>query len=122
MNIRNSAEIHFHQQEQASVYLETTASGLEQEFGEIALMTCFSIRILSNLGVNDTSDTLARYLADSSQGVKEFASGSSTGGFELINYPGYKGRKQFILNMVMNNSQFKFDLAQKPLVIHPVIS
>ncbi len=112
MNIRNSAEIHFHQQEQVSVYLETTASGLEQEFGEIALMTCFSIRILSNLGVNDASDTLARLLLNGPQGVKEFASGSSTGGFELIPYPGYKGRKQFLLNMVMNNSQFKFDLAQ----------
>ena len=72
-------------------------------------MTCFSIRILSNLGVNDTSDKLSQYLVNSSEAVKEFASGKSTGGFELINYPGYKGRKQFILNMVMNNVQFNFD-------------
>ena len=45
MNIRTSAEVHFHQQEQVSVYAETNVSGLEQELGEIALMTCFSIRI-----------------------------------------------------------------------------
>jgi hypothetical protein len=112
MNIRSSFELHFHQQEQVSVYLETTASGLEQELGEIALFTCLSVRILCNLGVNDTSDTLARFLANSSQGVKEFASGTSTGGFELINYPGYKGRKRFTLNLKMSDSEFNFDLAQ----------
>ena len=112
MNIRSSAEIHFHQQEQVSVYFETNASGLEQELGEIALMTCFSIRILSILGVNHASDMLAQYLVNAPQAVEEFVSGS-TGGFELINYPGYKGRRQFILNMVMNDSQFKLDLSQK---------
>src|SRR5271157_1860194 len=112
MSIRNGAEVHFHQQEQVSIYLETTAWGLEQEFGEIALMTCFSIRILSNLGVNDTSDTLARYLLDGPQAVKEFATGSITGGFELIPYPGCKGRKRFKLDMILNQSDFNFQLAQ----------
>jgi hypothetical protein len=112
VNIRNSAEIHFHQQEQVSVYFETNASGVEQEFGEIALMTCFSIRILSNLGVNDASDMLAQFLVNAPRAVEEIVSGGSTGGFELIKYPGYKGRRQFILNMVMNDSQFKLDLSQ----------
>ncbi len=55
---------------------------------------------------------LAQYLVNAPQAVEESVSGS-TGGFELINYPGYKGRRQFILNMVMNDSQFKLDLSQK---------
>jgi len=37
MNIQSNLEINFHQQDEASVFLENTASGKEEKFGEILL-------------------------------------------------------------------------------------
>ena len=34
MNIKSKLEIHFHQQDRGSVFLENTASGEDEKFGE----------------------------------------------------------------------------------------
>ena len=85
----NSAEVHFHQQEQLSVYLESNVNEEQEKIGEIGLFPFFSLRMLANFGVNDTSDSLATLLVNAPEAVPLFASGRTTGGFDLIAYPGH---------------------------------
>lgn len=113
MNITVQAEINFHQQTQISIYLKSTASADEEKLAEVAFFAMYAIRMLSNLGVNETSNSLASLLADGHQVVQVLASGGSTGGFDLIPYPGNQGRKRFFATLTLTDSSVKFDLKAK---------
>ncbi|MCH7989726.1 MAG: hypothetical protein IID46_11350 [Planctomycetes bacterium] len=112
MGLAQNAEIHFHQQEQVSVFLESNVSGDEKKFGEIATATFFAIRMLSNLSVNETSDKLATFLKAPPEAVHLFASRSATGGFQLIPYPGSQGRKRFLAKLRIDDCML-FDVKAK---------
>jgi len=113
MNITEQVEIHFHQQEQVSIYLESTASSNQAKLGEVALCSMYAIRMLSNLGANETSNNLASFLAGGNHVVQAFATGASTGGFDLIPYPGSYGRKRFLAKLTLTDSAVRFDLKPK---------
>lgn len=113
MNVLQNAEIHFHQQEEISVFLESNVSGDDERLGHIALMTLFSIRMMSNLDINATSDDLGRFLVGGAEVVNEFARRSSTGGFQLIPYPGTAGRKVFLAHLYMAGNDTRFDVTSK---------
>jgi len=101
MTIGAKVEIHFHQQEQASVYLESTVSGDQERVAEIALVAVLAIRIFSNLGANETSDNLAKILLNLA-----FMTSAINSGVELIPYPGQQGRKVFVATMQMTSETF----------------
>lgn len=113
MNIFEQAEIHFHQQEQLSVFLESNSSDDIQKAGEIGLLTMFALRMMFNMDVCETTDNLAKFLIGAETAVPAFASGAATGGFQLVPYPGHAGRKQFILKFHLTGGQLKFDLDYK---------
>jgi hypothetical protein len=43
--IELNAEIHFHEQEKASVFLESNCSGDQERFGQIAVFVFFALRM-----------------------------------------------------------------------------
>lgn len=91
----NSAEIHFHQQDTISVYVESTLADDQERIGEIGLLCFYAVRMLSNLGPNATSQNLAAALANVSGGIDVLASPDDPFGFKLISYPGHPGRHSF---------------------------
>ena len=95
------------------MYGETNAIEGGQLLGDIALFTSFSLRMFSNLAVNETSDQLAHYLAQGTDAVRSFAEQRSTGGFTLIPFPGYHGRKKFLSRVTVTDETYRFDLSQK---------
>lgn len=110
MNIIQKAEVHFHQQEQLSVYLESNSTDEFEKVGEIGLLTMFALRQLSNLGTSEEAAKLAKFLCAAGELVAAFASGESPGGFELIPYPGHEGRKRFYATVELHTDQIRFDM------------
>jgi len=114
MDILQSAEIHFHEQEKASVFTENNCVGDAEKFAEIAFFMFYSIRQMSNLGVNQISDSLAAdVLLQLGANIEWFASGKTTGGLQLGPYPGYQGRKRFLAKLHLTDEKARFDLKAK---------
>jgi hypothetical protein len=113
MNIAQNIEIHFHQQNQVSIFHEINVSGDDEKTGEIAGLTLFALRMMSNLGANDTSDSLGSILAGAAEIVPEFAARAATESFQLIQYPGYQGRKRFLATLRMTDDSTRFDMKAK---------
>ena len=105
-----TAEIHFHQHDEVSVFYENDVSDeTEQMRGEIRLFVNFAIRQMSNLGVNQITDTLANQLATVDEVIDSLASGYEAGGVRLVRYAGTPGRKRFFLR----DDGFSFDMKAK---------
>jgi hypothetical protein len=109
-SLRVSVEIHFHEQEKASVFIESNCSDEMLKFGEIGLFSSFCIRQFSNLGVHAVTDQTATMLTTVPEVIQHLASGQVTGGFELVPYPGYKGRKVFEGQFDFTGSGPRFDM------------
>jgi hypothetical protein len=110
MNIFVQAEVHFHQQEQLSVYLESNSCDDAERLGEIGLFTLLALRMMSNLDVCNETDMMAQFLMVAGKVIVPIATGQATGGFQLVPYPGYGGRKQFISKLHLTDEQTRFDL------------
>ena len=93
MNIHQSTSTNFYSPEQVSVSVKSDLSGDEEKLGEIALFSAFTIRMLSNLDVNDTSDLLAGMLVEGRGLVEAFLTGDMKS-FQLVRYPGYPGSRR----------------------------
>jgi hypothetical protein len=106
MIVSAMAEIHFHQQEQASVYMESTGSGNCEIVSEIGLLTVLAIRVFSNLGDDACSSKLAEFLLFLSESLASTA-GTDLGLIEVIPYPGYQGRMLFVATMELTDDTFK---------------
>lgn len=109
----NSVEINFHQQEQMSVYTESSAGSDQEKIGEIGLFSFYALRMLSNLGTNQTSDQLASMLAGAHEIVPLLASGQTTGGFDIVGYPGHPGRHSFIAALQWGGPSPRFNFKTK---------
>src|SRR5271157_3908496 len=68
-------EINFHQQDELSIFQESTLSGFDEEFYEIVAFINYSIRQMSNLGNGEAADTLASTLAAAPSAIDALASG-----------------------------------------------
>ncbi len=103
-------EINFHQQDELSIFQESTLSGSDEEFYEIVAFINYSIRQMSNLGNGEAADMLASTLAAAPSAIDAVASGAPFGGFTMVPYPGSPGRKRFVASLVDGDNQSKFDL------------
>ena len=115
MNISLNVELHFHEQEKVSVYLESNTSGDDETFGEVSLFAMFAIRMISNLGPVDVSDQLATLLTAAPNVICEMASGRVIGGVELVPYAGYPGRKRFLAQFGLDSRGPHFGFQVKGL-------
>ena len=113
MDISQKVEIHFHQQEQLSLFHESNATGAEEKLGEVALVAFYVLRTLCSLGQSQESTTLAQLLSTAFETVPTFANGSATGGFDLITYAGSQGRKRFLADIRLTDSNTSFNYKPK---------
>lgn len=109
MYIVGMAEIHFHKQEQLSVFLESNSSGDFEKAAEIGLLTMVVLRTLNMLAGCPEADNLARILNGAREVVGAFAARQATGGFELIPYPGFEGRKRFYPKLELHDNLIQFE-------------
>ena len=103
-------ETNFHQQDELSIYQESTLSGTDEELYEIFSFINFAIRQMSNLGTCQATDVLASTLVAAPSVISTISAGSSFGGLRLVTYPGSPGRKRFVANLEDRGNGAKFGL------------
>lgn len=111
MKIQSNLEIHFHQQQEGSVFLENTASGEDEKFGEALLFSLFTIRSMVNLGRNEIGYSLGRvlnHMCVDFDDFKKFLSGPAQDEAHLVEYKGAKGRKYFVAKLIFEDEKFNF--------------
>jgi hypothetical protein len=108
-----TAQIHFHQQNEVSVFFENNIPDKHTEMvGEIHLFVLFALRQMSNLGT--AGDSLAEMLTTAAHAIESLAGGYEVGGVRLIRYPGTPGMKQFLLTaQILSNQHVHFDVKAK---------
>jgi tetratricopeptide (TPR) repeat protein len=117
MNIGMNLEIHFHQQDEASVYLESVASGKDEKFGEILLFCCFALRTMSNFGRHSIASSLATMLSQIGDHLIELPNRHSPDEAKLVSYQGNQGRKRFVAKLRYNDKNFTFKFKPKGLFL-----
>lgn len=114
MNIGMSLEIHFHQQDEASIYLESNTSGEDEMFGEILLFCCVALRQMVNFGINHpTSSALAMLLTQISNSIVQIANYENPNTPKLVDYKGSPGRKRFVASLGYINGKLNFQFNAK---------
>jgi hypothetical protein len=108
-----NVEIHFYEQEKASVFLESFSEASEERLGEASLLVLFAIRTISNLGDTDTTARMADLFASMPVEIDRLASGDTTGGLELVAYRGSMGRKRFHAALAMDDRSSRFTFQAK---------
>jgi hypothetical protein len=103
-------EINFHQQDELSIYQESTLSGSYEELYEIFCFINYGIRQMSNLGACQATNGLASTLVAALSAIEEIAAGVPFGGLKFVPYPGNPGRKRFVANLEDRGRGAKFDL------------
>lgn len=101
-------EIHFHQQEEGSVFLESNiVKNKEEEYAHILLLTNYIWRNLSNLEL-EPSGMLNSELAQLSSGGKELLKeiNRNSNKPKLVDYKGTKGRKRFTANLDYKSAEY----------------
>lgn len=112
MNTRLLCEIHFHEQEKASVYLESNCSGNAEKLGEIGLFVGFAMRMMSNLGNSELSRRLAVTLSALPEASAELAE-RDPGDVAVVDYPGYAGRKRFHSDFLLSDEKVRLIVKPK---------
>ncbi|EQB62666.1 MAG: hypothetical protein RBG1_1C00001G0245 [candidate division Zixibacteria bacterium RBG-1] len=114
MGIELILEIHFHQPDEASVYLENTATAAEDiKFGEILLFCCLTLRLLVNLGIrNPVASGTATLLTQISDYLADFTDVHEND-VRLVEYKGRPGRKRFEAILSYSDRLLKFKLKPK---------
>ncbi|CAD7767004.1 MAG: hypothetical protein DNFNHJIP_00410 [Candidatus Argoarchaeum ethanivorans] len=117
MNIGMNLEIHFHQQDEASVYLESDAIGKDEKFGEILLFCCFALRTMSNFGRCSIASSLATRLSQIGDNLIELSNLHSPDEAKLVSYQGNPARKRFVVKLRYNDKNFTFKFKPKGLFL-----
>lgn len=105
--IRAAVELHFHQQREVSVFIESSGFGDDQElFGELALFSALAIRMFSNLGKGECGNNLAALLLNVVNGSQPPMSGKTYGDVALVSYAGSPGRRLFKTAIQLKDGQF----------------
>ena len=87
-------EIHFHEQEEASVFLEADANGESCNFAEVLLFVLFAVRQFTILGKPELPSLAAALLGVDSI-IKDLAQGHELGGVRIVPYPGHRVAKVY---------------------------
>ena len=94
------AEVHFHDQDVASVFSETTESGDTMQYLEVVHFALFSARTLVNLGAGDHQSSLAlllrETLSDPEGSLRDLPSAEVVGGVSLLEQSVGEGKRRFV--------------------------
>lgn len=110
MNIVQKAEIHFYDPEKVSLYLQSNSSDQVEKLAEIALGAFYGVRMMSNLGHGAPSERIAMVLEVFPSTAREFTDGSMIGNLNVIEYPGYDGRNQFLVDLRITDAGIQFNV------------
>jgi hypothetical protein len=112
MKIYMKLEVHYHQQDEASLIFESENSTQEKLFGEILLFCCFVLRLLVKFGKSNAGYALAMSLFEVSDNLKKVNDAKSFNSPKLIEHQEVPGQKQFLLKLEYAKSKinFKMDL------------
>jgi len=116
MDISNNLEIHFHEQDKGSVFLENTSSGEDEKFSEILLFCLFAVRTMVNLGNNNLGYSVAVVLNDVCKKYDiflTFLDRYNDSEAKLVDYKGSEGRKRFFAELQVSDNNFKFHYQTK---------
>jgi hypothetical protein len=104
-------EINFHQQDELSIYQESTLSGEDEAMFEMFAFINYAIRQMSNLGTAyQAADMLASTLIAAPSVIATVAEGAPVGGIKMVSYPGSPGRKRFVASLTERGGKTTFDL------------
>jgi len=118
-------EIHFHQKDKASVFLESNATGDDQRRNELLFFSCFAARQLVNVADDmQLASSLAKALSmfelplapldDDFKPFIGFVLTTAPNGAKLVDYRGIPGRKLFEAEIrIVPPSSFSFTLQNK---------
>src|SRR5262249_45723584 len=103
-------EIHFHEQEVASVFLENNGISAAANFGEVYIFILYAIRQLATLGEPEAG-MLAPLLFNCTDIIPDLAGRHELGGVKIIQYPGKQGRKVLHakFSLRQNSQSFHFN-------------
>ncbi|MDP8929963.1 MAG: hypothetical protein M3O70_15695, partial [Actinomycetota bacterium] len=93
MNMAANVEIHFHQQDQVSVFLETNVRELKEAYLETLVFCLFSSRELANLGRGEAARNTALVLQGMRGNLIPFLDHHHD--VRIVQYQGARGRKRF---------------------------
>lgn len=107
-------EIHFHQQTEASVLLESGTPNEDEPIAKLLLFGLFAARMMCNLGRNSLGFSVAEFLTEANGNFNELelALSNNADAPKLLPYQGTKGRKGFSANLQANNNKVQFKLDQ----------
>lgn len=108
-------EIHFYQQEEVYVFLETnTGDEIAQQFAELLLLASYVIRQVSNVGPGDTSTSIGFALGQLARSNDPLsASMADFPEVELVPFSGGPGRKRFLCEFWYSPEKLDFTLDAK---------
>jgi TPR repeat protein len=117
MNFGARLEIHFHQQDEASVYLETNAVGDHRKYCELLIFCLLATRQMYNLSCGGdpggTAHSLSSFLSQVPGDPTELLNMRVPDACKLVDYKGSEGRKRFIGVLKLSESALNFRLEAK---------
>jgi hypothetical protein len=112
-SIALNLEFNFHEQEVASAFYETNASGNDEKFAELVFAAAFAIRTMSNLGYSEVTDALGSQLKVLPELISTVPEKLCDLKPILIPYPGHAGRKRFIANLKFDSARMQLNYSAK---------
>lgn len=108
MRFRSRLEVHFHDQDQASIFYETTAVDADNPFAELLIFCMYACRQMYSLAFGGDSTGSSRSLAEFLTGIPknllELLVTDLPSTARLVPFPGNSGRKRFIAELACNGT------------------
>ena len=113
MSIIDHLEVHFYDQDEFSVLLETNG-GPDEQLGEILMCSSFAVRQILNMGSRTPPAlSLVDYLACLQAGIKDVGALDDSSGPHLVAYRGIPGRRRFLADLHCEGGAPRFNLRAK---------
>jgi len=106
-------EIHFHEDDTASVRFETDAGKEREAFVENLMLSCFALRQMVNIGHNQVTYRLSGLLSDLEALVEEPQALERAAGPRLVEHDGRPGAKRFVAELDLLEEGCGFRIAAK---------
>jgi hypothetical protein len=114
MNFGVRLEIGFHQQDEASILLESTASEEDAKFAELLIFCLMAVRQMYNLSYGgdpgDSARSLAHVLTKARDELLAVIFSLTPNAAKLVDYKGSPGRKRFVGMLTFSGTDFNFHM------------
>lgn len=104
-----AVEIHFHEQDRASVFLENIG-GPDAKFAELLLLSSYAVRQVANLGRSPETAALGALLAGAARSAEHLIGYRPENSPALVAYQGKPGRKRFTSRVDVADDTYQFNM------------